>query len=79
MKMDTFYKTITRQQLLASTIPWVGNFWSGPRSNREERLLGASYPQEHLDKNGNWLPTDPLYAMGDIYTDEIPLQDAQSN
>ena len=48
--MHTFYKTITRQQLLASTIPWLVGFWSGPRGNRDERLLAASYPQEHVPR-----------------------------
>ena len=72
-KMNTFYKTMTRQQLLASAIPWLVNFWSGTRANQEEHFLAASCPQEHLDKNQNWLPTNPFWAMGLIYTGEIPL------
>ena len=67
-KMSTFYKTITRQQLLASTIPWLVTFWGGPRGDRGERLLAASYAQDHLDSDGNWLPSNPFHGMGNLYT-----------
>ena len=72
-KMHSFYRTITRQQLLASTIPWLVKFWSESQENREERLLAANYPLDHLDENGNWLSTNPFRALGNVYTDDIPL------
>ena len=51
--LRNFLRTLTRQQLLVSILPWLARFWSESDENREERLLAADYPQRHLDKNGD--------------------------
>ena len=43
--LKSFLKTITRQQLLVYSIPWLAQFWSESDENREERLLAAEYPK----------------------------------
>ena len=48
--LKNFLKTITRQQLLVSTIPWLAQFWGESDKNGEERLLAAEYPKRHLDR-----------------------------
>lgn len=36
-------------------------------------MLAAKLPMEHLDENGDWLSTNPFYALEDVYTGEIQL------
>ena len=71
--LKIFLKTVTRQQLLVSTLPWLAWFWVQSDENREERLRASDYPQFYLDRDGNWSNSNIFYKMGDLYNISISL------
>ena len=66
-------RTLTRQQLLASTIPWHVQYWNESEENRNERFLAAEYANYYLDANGGWLHNKPFHLLEDPYTGQSML------
>lgn len=52
-KASTSYKTLSRRQMLASTILWLVNLWSASQGDMDRCFLADDNPQEHPDSSGN--------------------------
>ena len=65
-RAQTFFRIITRQKMLAATVPWLTKFWAEP-SHYQERFLAAEYAVHHLSGTGTKLKGNPFQASTSRY------------
>ena len=61
-----YWKSMTRQELMIATIPWLIEFWEKAR-NADQRFLVADYAHWLDDSNYKWLNNHPLLYLRPRY------------